>query len=1633
MRVHQIASYPITCIRLQQQPAATATVTVSNKWSVRRPSPSTQHSCIHLHYPSNVNIMQHHASNAGQAVPPVGVNYYEYQRQVQQSQQPLPPPVTQFDPFVASMDAASQPTHSTPSPAPQPVGAWGQPMQWHRVHAPQQQAQPPAHATAPASAPASAQRPIQPHSNTSAHQQRQPDHGWQPLPVRGRGRGHGYGYGDRAASSTSSLQQRGQQYRQQQHSRGYANQASRQQQQQYQYLPAPSNLTPQQQHALNADAIHEFSLAILSHCPQSHTLNNVQETSSSDSSSPPESVLAAIKRNISSFSTLNPLLLVQSPPRIQHAFDMRGLVYRSVHTDGHGSIAVTEIAGRRLEKPLIIWGDMERRRPFRRFDSDEMIDFVDELNAKDATAATRRAAQPSHTDFASASSSSSNSHLSSIEYVLCRRVGGRRFTLFKYTFPSVDNDADDRIYLGIKPINHAPNWRIQFRSDPMQQHTSMRQQGNTCSSTSTTTQPDAEIMTDYCNRQLFDFLFQHHLIPHPYRPADATTAADAYLNSTRSSSVSHSDSTNGANTCRAAIARLISDPSLQSLTFEWSGSEVGDIDCMIAADQIPYQRRLEPVFFQRDDATVLLYVAPLTSLSATASVSSSSLSTSSASSSSLLLPSSSFIHHQFVPSAQHSFHSFLRDVMKADLEKNTKYRQQIQAKPRSQRRSPSLSPSPRSSHQYSQQLLDDPWREEMRHELEPGPFAEIGRTLYFVEQENEAHVQSNANNQPQLLRVRHRTCFTVEPTDVAASRDFILFTPALEAAVRSAVCTLSKRLGLGELIRLLRQSGATWSEMQDSSRYRMLYELENELKRRGVSKRLLTAVGASITSYATTIVEAAINRADKEKSLLQRPCEPNKLSVKSPQKVLILIAFPGAGKCWGAGTKLMMYDGTSKTVEDIVRDSKNGKTQILMGDDSTPRTVQAGSEIHGNTKVDADHQMDTGRIMFPIKGSHALSRGVGRMRRTDGKYECKYVDCDHLASSNSNRHTHESNVSLHSYPPPPTPAMYRITSTNAGRDSWTCNGDHVLVVKFNNRPSSVQHLHHHHHHHHHVKPYYFIMFEVQHGGAMDGLVVNKAHAYHTEAEACAAQDTENSRWQPLVWECTVNQFLRCSPEVQRKARMYQPDIVTFPPLSSPRTLRSILSRAMNGLASREQTLDTAWVIGMWLSHGVAGRSTVQQIKDDRNKPTNSHTAVVDRLVEWYASIMSVDRAAAEGIVKYHKTTTAGNAAYGVRLGRVFRRVLETYKIFYKKRFPHSLLTESKELRMALLAGIIDGDGYYDSHHLYEVSAKKRGFIDGLIHLCRGLGFSTGTVGTTRCTSKDADEVYTGFRIRIGGPHLYTIATTLRYKRAPCAVGQARGMDPQKDQRCDGFTVQKIAHADYFGFALNGNGRCLMDDFTVTHNSYFSKHLLQAAKEKQETFNKEQIAREKMLQSSSNTEMHDVGDTTVPEIQVDQISQPIPSSASHPSDSLSASSPPSSSAPLHFVRISQDELGSRRACEHHARIALDRGHSLLIDRTNIDINQRKVWIDMAKSRGARTEIIHLNVPVKVCKQRVLDRTNHETLPANESSLSVVDRFLMGFVPASMDEGVDHIHRLDYQPDGTQAAKRMAELIQHLIEA
>ncbi len=93
-----------------------------------------------------------------------------------------------------------------------------------------------------------------------------------------------------------------------------------------------------------------------------------------------------------------------------------------------------------------------------------------------------------------------------------------------------------------------------------------------------------------------------------------------------------------------------------------------------------------------------------------------------------------------------------------------------------------------------------------------------------------------------------------------------------------------------------------------------------------------------------------------------------------PSDLVIIAARPSMGKCLGKGTKVLMFSGELKNVEDI----KTG--ELLMGDDSTPRKVL--STTNGVEKMYWVRQNKG--IDYRVNESHILSL---KRSRNEGKHK----------------------------------------------------------------------------------------------------------------------------------------------------------------------------------------------------------------------------------------------------------------------------------------------------------------------------------------------------------------------------------------------------------------------------------------------------------------------------------------------------------------------------------------------------------------------------------------------------------------------------------------------------------------------
>ncbi|KAG0322188.1 hypothetical protein BGZ97_008340 [Linnemannia gamsii] len=136
----------------------------------------------------------------------------------------------------------------------------------------------------------------------------------------------------------------------------------------------------------------------------------------------------------------------------------------------------------------------------------------------------------------------------------------------------------------------------------------------------------------------------------------------------------------------------------------------------------------------------------------------------------------------------------------------------------------------------------------------------------------------------------------------------------------------------------------------------------------------------------------------------------------------------------------------------------------------------------------------------------------------------------------------------------------------------------------------------------------------------------------------------------------------------------------------------------------------------------------------------------------------------------------------------------------------------------------------------------------------------------------------------------------------------------------------------------------------------------------------------------------------------------------------------------FVRINQDDLGDRQACEELTMSALqakNRTQSVVIDRCNFDQDQRKVWINIARQLSiSEIDVIIMDTEFYHCKKRILARSNHPTQVEGAQGVDILYKFMEMLTLPTYFEGFTRIMRLEPQPTEEYSEEAVKEIMDRL---
>ena len=245
-----------------------------------------------------------------------------------------------------------------------------------------------------------------------------------------------------------------------------------------------------------------------------------------------------------------------------------------------------------------------------------------------------------------------------------------------------------------------------------------------------------------------------------------------------------------------------------------------------------------------------------------------------------------------------------------------------------------------------------------------------------------------------------------------------------------------------------------------------------------------------------------------------------------------------------------------------------------------------------------------------------------------------------------------------------------------------------------------------------------------------------------------------------------------------------------------------------------------YLLGLWLGDGFsAGTGFALNYKTDFEtlayweKWAQENEAIITKDNRYGFSIAS----------KKNKEASASGLCNRVEEAPL-KKYLRKYNLLNNKHIPNEYLTNDRETRLKVLAGLIDTDGSVRAEgreiRICQGPANYR-IIDDAYTLAMSLGFSCGVKeGRSQWTDeKSGDKKFSTYKeLSITGHKIYEIPTLLpRKKLAP--IENETQLLRSKSFMCSKFNLVEVGEGPYVGWQLHDKrGRFCLTDGLVSHNT-----------------------------------------------------------------------------------------------------------------------------------------------------------------------------------------------------------------------
>ena len=242
----------------------------------------------------------------------------------------------------------------------------------------------------------------------------------------------------------------------------------------------------------------------------------------------------------------------------------------------------------------------------------------------------------------------------------------------------------------------------------------------------------------------------------------------------------------------------------------------------------------------------------------------------------------------------------------------------------------------------------------------------------------------------------------------------------------------------------------------------------------------------------------------------------------------------------------------------------------------------------------------------------------------------------------------------------------------------------------------------------------------------------------------------------------------------------------------PRWRECYALEKVNGIEfEHKDVLIDPYIFGLWIGDG----------DKDSARFTNPNIEVIDALKEFANANNLVCNIYNHSTSKLAKRISFTKKDCSLNW---FRQALDAMGVKDNKFIPKNYICTDRESRLQFLAGIIDTDGNYDARkHNFEIIQKLESVTAGIVYIARSLGIKT----TVKTKVVNGCTYYRIFLLSKG----WIIPT--KVKRKQCPEYTALQKNPLECR----FDIESIGKDEYYGFEVDGDSLCLLEDFTIFHN------------------------------------------------------------------------------------------------------------------------------------------------------------------------------------------------------------------------